>query len=92
MSQTSSAHFIMQMQLSGAAQISPPFEIGCCLPRLCFPPFLALGFERKGFVIVGRQLESGGEAGGWRVGGRLPLSDFLSVPFPLFWGKAVGKQ
>lgn len=30
MSQTSSAHFIMQMRLSGAAQISPPFEIGCC--------------------------------------------------------------
>lgn len=75
MSQTSSAHFIMQMQLSGAAQISPPFEIRCCFfPFLCVPLFFSLGFEQKGFVILGRQLESGGEAGGWRVGG--PTNSF----------------
>lgn len=81
MSQTSSAHFIMQMQLSGAAQISPPFEIRCCFSSLCIPLFFPpLGCERKGFVISGRQLESGGEAGGWRVGGPRTPSDFLFVP------------
>lgn len=70
MSQTSSAHFIMQMRLSGAAQISPPFEIGCrCLLFLFFPFLfsLPLGCEQKGFVVLGWQLESrgAGETGEW---------------------------
>lgn len=49
MSQTSSAHFIMQMRLSGAAQISPPFEIGCrCLLFLFFcSSFLSLWVVSK---------------------------------------------
>lgn len=73
----------MQMQLSGTAQISPPFEIHCCFfSSLRFPLFFfSRGFERKGFVILGRQLESGGEgeAGGW--GGQLTAPGFLFVPF-----------
>jgi hypothetical protein len=49
MSQTSSAHFIMQMWLSGAAQISPPFEISCgCLLFFFFrSSFLSLWVVSK---------------------------------------------
>lgn len=69
MSQTSSVHFIMQMRLSGAAQISPPFEIGCgCLLFLFRSSFLSLWVvSKKGFVVLGWQLESRGirEAGEW---------------------------
>lgn len=58
MSQTSSAHFIMQMRLSGAAQISAPFEIGCgCLLFLFVPLFSPFGLRAKG--LCGFRLAAG---------------------------------
>lgn len=91
MSQTSSAHFIMQMRLARAAQISPPFEIGgCCLLFFFHSSFFSLWVVSEKALWFLADSWSLGERGRQEGGGthRLLISS-LSHSF-LSLQKAVG--
>lgn len=81
MSQTSSAHFIMQMRLAGAAQISPPFEIGgCCLLFFFHSSFFSLWVVSEKALWFLADSWSLGERGRQEGGGP---TDSLFLPCPI---------
>lgn len=91
MSQTSSAHFIMQMRLARAAQISPPFEIGgCCLLFFFHSSFFSLWVVSEKALWFLADSWSLGERGRQEGGGDPQTPYFFFVPFFPFFAEGSG--